>query len=264
MRLESVRKTFGAHRVLDGITLEIDEGKVTAILGPSGCGKTTLMRICAGLIEPDDPPSTELSQLRTRPASFLFQEPRLLPWESACGNVELVLHKLKAGERRERAMRFLDSVGLTSFGDYRPDALSGGMKQRVAMARSFAFSSDVLYMDEPYQGLDLELKLSLIEIFRRLQSAFGARAEEVPAGGSSASNPRTVIFVTHDVSEAVLLGDRIYVLSRRPAQVRGELRNPVPPDERSLRNRALRDLEGKLYDMILDSPSGEVEEDPPL
>jgi len=157
-------------------------------------------------------------------------------------------------------MRLLDSVGLGSFGDYRPDALSGGMKQRVAMARSFAFSSDVLYMDEPYQGLDLELKLSLIDIFRRLQLVIGTRIEDDEyAGGTTTSKPRTVIFVTHDVSEAVLLGDRIYVLSRRPARIRGELVNPVPSGERSLRNQAVRDLEGKLYDMILDPSSEKVD-----
>ncbi|WP_455381847.1 ATP-binding cassette domain-containing protein, partial [Salinispira pacifica] len=135
----------------------------------------------------------------------------------------------------------LEDVGLGAYSGYYPSELSGGMRQRVAMARSFAYGSETLYLDEPFQGLDLELKLSLFDAFRALISAAG-------------SGP-TVVFVTHDVTEACLLGNRIYVLSHRPAVVRHRLENPVGPSDRSLHNPAVRDVEGALYDVIL-SASG--------
>ncbi|WP_455381940.1 ATP-binding cassette domain-containing protein, partial [Salinispira pacifica] len=108
MKLNRIRKSFGSLCVLDGVSADLEEGGVTAVLGPSGCGKTTLLRICAGLIEPDDPPDSALKELRARRSGFLFQEPRLLPWETAQANVELVLHDRPANERREIAGKLLE------------------------------------------------------------------------------------------------------------------------------------------------------------
>lgn len=245
MTISGIYRSFGTLKVLDGVSVDIAEGRVTAILGPSGCGKTTLLRICAGLLDPDRPPDAALSRLREQRAGFLFQEPRLLPWDTAAENVELVLQDMAPPERRAVAARLLDDVGLTGYGGYYPPELSGGMKQRVAMARCFAFPGDMLYMDEPFQGLDLELKLSLFDTFRSLNFV------QSSADDSAVKGPRTVIFVTHDVTEAALLGDRIYVFSPRPATVRYRLENPVPMTERVLQNAAVRDVEGQLYDMIL-------------
>ncbi len=245
MRISGIHKSFGTLKVLDGVSIDVTEGMVTAILGPSGCGKTTLLRICAGLVEPDQAPDASLVQLRSQRAAFLFQEPRLLPWDTAAENVELVLQDLAPQDRRSVASRLLDEVGLSGYGGYYPPELSGGMKQRVAMARCFAYPAAVLYMDEPFQGLDLELKLSLFDTFRSLNF------QEPPPGDTGASGPRTVIFVTHDVTEAALLGDHVYVFSPRPATVRHRVDNPVPMNERALQNAAVRDFEGQLYGMIL-------------
>jgi len=235
MNLSGIRKSFGPSVVLDNLSMQIPRGGITAILGPSGCGKTTLLRICAGLIEPDSSDGGSLLELRKLRASFLFQEPRLLPWETALQNVELVLQSIPAVERRSRALHFLQLVGLGEYSEFRPAELSGGMRQRVSIARSFAYKSEMLYMDEPFQGLDLELKLGLIDTF------FSLWKKDV----------RTVLLVTHDVLEAVLLGDQIIVLTQRPSRVRAELQNPVSQTDRSLSHSETLALQGKLYDLLL-------------
>ncbi len=244
MTVTGLYKSFDSMPVLSNLSMEIPEGRITAILGPSGCGKTTFLRICAGLLEVDGSVGEGLAAMRNRKASFLFQEPRLLPWETALQNVELVLGSLQQQERRERAMRFIDLVGLGGYATHRPSSLSGGMRQRVSMARSFAYESEVLYMDEPFQGLDLELKLGLTVAFRKLWE----------------EDSRTVLLVTHDVLEAVLLGDQIVVLTPRPASVREVLLNPVPAGERSLSHEKTLSLQGRLYDLLLstDTPHSEA------
>lgn len=243
MKVTSVRKSFGDMIVLDDLSMNLPKGRITAILGPSGCGKTTLLRVCAGLLAPDLAIDEQLSAIRRLRASFLFQETRLLSWETALQNVELVLSDILPQERHDRALRFLKLVGLQDYAEYYPRALSGGMKQRVSIARSFAYKSSILYMDEPFQGLDLELKLGLITTFFSLWQ----------------QDPRTVLFVTHDVLEAVLLGDEIVVLSPRPAKVRAELSNPVPPAERSLSHPETLALQGRLYELLLNrnTPPGD-------
>ena len=237
MKISGIRKSFGPAVVLDDLSMQIPRGGINAILGPSGCGKTTLLRICAGLIEPDSSDEASLRELRKLRASFLFQEPRLLPWETSLQNVELVLQSISPPERRAHALHFLELVGLRDYSEFRPAELSGGMRQRVSIARSFAYESEMLYMDEPFQGLDLELKLGLIETFFSLWK----------------QDARTVLLVTHDVLEAVLLGDQIIVLTQRPARVRAELLNPVNQSDRSLSHPETLTLQGKLYDLLLSS-----------
>ncbi len=249
IQIRSLAKSYGELAVFTDLSLDLEEGAVSVILGPSGCGKTTLLNILSGVTEADAGTIAGISGRRT---SYLFQEPRLLPWKSVEGNLDFVLRGARPGPSRaedrtaggpharrggpqagdrELISRFLDLVGLSEFKDYYPDSLSGGMRQRVAIARAFAFPADLLIMDEPFQALDLSLKVSLMGAFEKLWQA----------------DQRTVLFVTHDVQEALLLGDVVTVLSPRPAAVVGSLRNTLPHGGRSLRDGRILDLERELY-----------------
>ena len=218
--------------MLKGLTLSFDDKRVSVLLGPSGCGKTTLLNILSAVVRSDSGTIEGLDGLRV---SYLFQEPRLLPWATVAGNIDLVLRDTyDEPERGAIIRRFLHLVGLSKFERFYPDALSGGMRQRVAVARAFAFPGDLLLMDEPFQALDLVLKLSLMDSFETLWK----------------EDMRTAVFVTHDIQEALLAGDDIYVLSSRPAQVVSHLRNDVPRSERSLRNDGILELERTLYGLF--------------
>jgi NitT/TauT family transport system ATP-binding protein len=208
-----------------------DEG-ITAVLGPSGCGKTTLLNILSGVLDPD---AGRIEGLEEKRISYLFQEPRLLPWKTVFQNVEFVLLDiLPPLERKQRVDHTLDLVGLADFSGYYPEELSGGMKQRLAMARAFAYPADLILMDEPFQALDLRLKIGLAK-------SFNAAWLQVD---------RTAIFVTHDIHEALMLGDEIIVFSQAPTTVRAVLANPVPRKDRSLQHDTILDLERKLYALL--------------
>ncbi len=230
--LHGVYKQFGTNCVLQNITLEIAERRLICILGPSGCGKTTLLNLMAGLIRPD---RGELTGFSARRVSYIFQEPRLIGWQTVRGNIEFVLkEEMPAAERREVIDHYLDLVGLTGYGGHYPGQLSGGMRQRVAIARAFAYPSDLLLMDEPFNSLDLRLKLSLIGAFTGLWRRAG----------------RTTIFVTHDIQEALLLGDEIVILTTGPAQISRILTVDLPHSERSLHHDQIIALEKELYQML--------------
>jgi len=241
IEIRTLSKSYGNLVVFERMSLDLKEGAVSVILGPSGCGKTTLLNVLSGVVAPDFGTVAGLSGCRI---SYLFQEPRLLPWRTVEGNLDFVLRDSSGDAEREGRGtsartheligRFLDLVGLAEFRDYYPDSLSGGMRQRVAIARAFAFPADLLLMDEPFQALDLSLKVSLMGAFESLWR----------------QDRRTVLFVTHDVQEAVLLGDAITVLSARPACIVGSLRNDVPHGERSLRDERLLALERELYSLL--------------
>jgi NitT/TauT family transport system ATP-binding protein len=231
--LEGLRKSFGDTEVLAGIDIAVDPGEMISILGPSGCGKTTMLNIVAGVLPAD---GGSVAGRPVGPVSYVFQEPRLLPWKTARGNVEFVLgDRMAPRERREHATALLELVGLVEFRHAYPRELSGGMRQRVAIARAFAFPCELLLMDEPFRALDLPLKLELIAAFLRLWNA----------------DRRTVLFVTHDIQEALLIGDATYVLSGRPATNKGCLHNPLPQLDRRFQDSRLMELEQRLYGMIL-------------
>ena len=210
VRLSGVGKTFGASVVaLDGVDLSVAPGEFVCLLGASGCGKTTLLNLVAGL----DQPTTGRIELTTGRPAVVFQEAALMPWLTAAGNVELALRLAGASRsvRRSRAAELLDLVRLTGAGDKRPHELSGGMRQRVALARALAsatYGTDqathpLILMDEPFSALDAitrdVLQSELIRIWRTTGAA--------------------VLFVTHDVREAVRLGQRVVLLSSRPGRV---------------------------------------------
>jgi NitT/TauT family transport system ATP-binding protein len=204
VHLDGVTKAFGrgpeAVLALDGLTLDVRPGEFVCLVGASGCGKSTLLNLVAGL----DAPTRGTVDVRA-PATLMFQEAALFPWLTVTGNVSLAL-KLRGVPRRERPERvatLLRSVQLDGFGARRPHELSGGMRQRVAIARAFAQDVDILLMDEPFGALDAMTRDLLHDELERLW----------------ADRNLTVVFVTHNVREAVRLGDRVVLLSSRPGRV---------------------------------------------
>lgn len=202
--LEQVSKVFGkggeALLALDDVSMEVRQGDFVCLVGASGCGKSTLLSIVAGL----EQPTSGRIHIESRPA-LMFQEPALLPWLTVERNVELpmTLRRLAKDERHHEVHRLLKMVRLEGFEKRRPHELSGGMRQRVAMARALAQNSDVLLMDEPFAALDAITRDLLHEDLTKIWQASGI----------------TVIFVTHNVREAARLGDRIVLFSSRPGKV---------------------------------------------
>jgi NitT/TauT family transport system ATP-binding protein len=209
--LDRVGKSFhgrsGAVAALAEFSLGVAANTFVSVLGPSGCGKTTVLRLIDGLVQPDTG-SVRVDGEAPRPgpkASFVFQSFRLAPWLTVAGNVMLPLEiqGMAAEERRERAARYLALVGLERFAGSYPNELSGGMKQRVALARGLAAEPDILLMDEPFASIDAQTReLMQIELMR----IWTARKS-------------LVVFVTHSVDEAVLLGDQVVLMSPRPGRV---------------------------------------------
>jgi NitT/TauT family transport system ATP-binding protein len=205
VRLEDVSKQYGsggkALLALDHVSLTVRHGEFVCLLGASGCGKSTLLSLVAGL----DEITGGTLDTGGRHVALMFQEAALFPWLSVRGNVELPLRLQGAGraERRRRAEELLEIVRLRGFGDKRPHELSGGMRQRVALARALAQNADILLMDEPFGALDAMTRDILHDELERIW-----REQEL-----------TVLFVTHNVREAVRLGDRVILLSSRPGRV---------------------------------------------
>ncbi len=215
--LVDVTKDFGTHgnvtRALDGLTFHARPGEFVCLVGASGCGKTTLLNLIAGLESPSSGTVTVSGRV-----GLMFQESALFPWLTVSENVAIAL-KLQRTPRRDRAGRvaeLLDLVHLGAFGDKRPHELSGGMRQRVALARALAQNAEVLLMDEPFAALDAMTRDVMHDELERIWSRTGA----------------TVIFVTHNVREAVRLADRVVLLSSRPGRVAGEFTIDVPRPRR--------------------------------
>jgi len=211
--LDGVSKRYGTARggvlALDRITLSIRPGEFVCLVGASGCGKSTLLNLAAGL---DAPTGGEV--VVDGRTALMFQEAALFPWLTVSRNIELALRlrRRPAQERAARVAELLDVVQLTGFADKRPHELSGGMRQRVALARALAQEPDVLLMDEPFGALDAMTRDLLHDELERIWQETGI----------------TIIFVTHDVREAVRLGDRILVLTSRPGRVANELIVDLP------------------------------------
>ena len=204
VRLAGVSKVFGrggsAVRALDQISLDVPPGEFTCLIGASGCGKSTLLNLAAGLEQPTSGEVTVSGRV-----ALMFQEPALFPWLTAAGNVELALRArgVPKAQRRAQTAELLETVHLGGFGNKRPHELSGGMRQRVAMARALAQDADVLLMDEPFGALDAMTRDLLHDELERI----------------CAERTLTVLFVTHNVREAARLGDRVVILSSRPGRV---------------------------------------------
>ncbi|MGH3719690.1 MAG: ABC transporter ATP-binding protein [Pseudonocardiaceae bacterium] len=208
VRVTQLVQVFERDRppVLDRINLDVEPGEFVCLLGASGCGKSTLLSLIAGL----GTPTSGSIEVTVGPAALMFQEPALLPWLTAAGNVELALKARRVGrrERRTEAERLLTLVNLAGQGRKRVHELSGGMRQRVALARALAQDSRLLLMDEPFAALDAITRDVLHEELIRLWSAQGL----------------SVVFVTHNVREAVRLGQRVLLMSSRPGRIVREWR----------------------------------------
>lgn len=205
LELIDISISFREIKVLDQISLSIPKGETTCLLGPSGCGKTTLLRIIAGIIQPD---LGTFDDFKDKSFSFVFQEDRLLPWKTAADNIRLVLkNKMHESIINDIIDKHLDLVKMKDYTDYYPHQLSGGMRQRISFARAFSFPSDVILLDEPFKGLDHALKQQLMENVRSILS----------------NDPRTVIYVTHDPEEAAFFGKKIIVMCDKPARIIKEI-----------------------------------------
>jgi NitT/TauT family transport system ATP-binding protein len=224
--VEDVYRSYGATRALAGISLQVARGEVFALVGPSGCGKTTLLELIAGLLAPD------AGSVRAEPAVLMPQRDLLLPWLSAIDNAALALRLagVPRAPARQRAAALFAELGLGGFEQATPRELSGGMRQRVAFLRTLLSGRPVLCLDEPFGALDA---ITRADAQRWLADALSRE-------------PRTVVLVTHDVEEAVLLADRVAVLCARPGRVISQLdvvlarpRSRTDPALVALRERAL-------------------------
>ena len=229
LRLDRVSAAFGAVKVLDDLSLEVRAGEFVALVGPSGCGKTTLLNVCSGWLPPSSGVVHRPARLR-----MVFQQDGLFPWLTVDENIRLGLrHVTDAAERTRRADALLTLIGLTGFEQVYPHQLSGGMRQRVELARALGGETPLLLMDEPFSSLDYLTRLKMRKELARILD----------------EQPRTVMLVTHDIEEAAQLADRVLVLSERPARIRDEVvlatprpRDPTQPDVVRAVHRILTEL----------------------
>ncbi|WP_328479059.1 ABC transporter ATP-binding protein [Actinoplanes sp. NBC_00393] len=234
--LTGVSRSFGQVEALRDIDLRIAENEFVAVIGRSGCGKSTLLRLIAGLLEP----SAGRVTVGGSPVALMQQVPALLPWRTTLNNVMLPveIRRLPRAEHRARAVELLDAVGLAGFHDRHPYELSGGMQQRVALCRALIQQPRVLLMDEPFSALDA---LTREELAGQLQELHRA-------------HPATTVFVTHSIQEAVLLADRVVVLSPRPGRVRKVLEVDIPRPRSFGHNadlKAVAECVAHLHDLLL-------------
>ena len=234
LSVEGISMTFRsddkAVDVLDNINLEIREGEFVCILGPSGCGKSTLLNIVAGFIQPSSGQVRIDNDLVKGPDPrrvFVFQERGVFPWLTVEGNIGFGLFKLPPEEKATRIAHYIKLVGLEGFEKAYPQELSGGMKQRVEVARALAVNPDILFLDEPFGALDSITRLGMRRELLRIWDV----------------ERKTILFVTHDIEEAVQLADRVVVMSARPARMRRivEIDIPHPRDISSSHYLQLRD-----------------------
>ena len=233
LAIKNLSKSYSGIPVFYDFNIEIKVNNITCILGPSGIGKTTLLNIICGLTSPDN---GDISDFKGKTFSYIFQEPRLLRWKTVYENIFFVLKDIFSYEKSKMITdKIIDIVGLNNFKDYYPDKISGGMAQRVSIARAFAYPSQILLMDEPFKSLDIKLKEKLIGSFFYLWEM----------------DKRTVIFVTHDIDEAAYLGDEIFILSEtRPANIKKQVKIDATQKERLEDYGKIREIKKMLIDNI--------------
>ncbi|AMO61756.1 ABC-type nitrate/sulfonate/bicarbonate transport system, ATPase component [Mycolicibacterium phlei] len=236
LELDNIHLSYTGTPVVAGLSLTVEPGEILVLTGPSGCGKSTVLRALAGLLAPESgrvlADGEEITGT-SRDRGMVFQDSALLPWRTVRSNIELALAlrgEPRAG-RRARAERWIDEVGLTGFGDYLPKSLSGGMRQRVQLARGLAGAPRAVMMDEPFAALDTQTRAAMQRLLTDTWRA----------------HPTTIVFVTHDVDEALLLGDRVAVLGRAGQPLRALLDIPQPRstdiDRRTLRAEIIAALD---------------------
>ncbi|TQS40948.1 ABC transporter ATP-binding protein [Cryptosporangium phraense] len=228
LEITGLRKTYGDVEAIRDVSVALEAGELVCLVGPSGCGKTTLLKCAAGLLRPTGGSVTLSGTPVTGPPADLavvFQEygRSLFPWLTVRRNVDLPLREKKVKKARRAALveEALTAVGLADRGDAYPWQLSGGMQQRVAIARAVAYQPSVLLMDEPFAAVDAQTRADLEDLIRSIWQKFGV----------------TILFVTHDIDEAVYLGERVVVLSASPTVVQETLTVDLPPERDQLTTR---------------------------
>jgi NitT/TauT family transport system ATP-binding protein len=249
---KALSKTFSSRNgeciALHAVDFTVNEEEFVCIVGPSGCGKTTLLKIIAGLVQPtsgqviyaEQPHNSQLH------SAMVFQEQGLFPWMTVQDNVAFGLEMQGAGrnQRRQMARDFLTKVGLAAFVNNYPHELSGGMRQRVAILRAFLANPQILLMDEPFGALDSQTRLVMQEELLRIWK----------------DHRKTVVYVTHDIEEAILLGDRVLVMSGRPGRIRQDIRIPLERP-RHLANRdhpEVAEIRWQIWNMLEDEVRREL------
>lgn len=213
LRVENINKNFGETKVLDNVCLDLKDGEFVSIIGPSGCGKSTIFNIVSGLIKPDSGEvliDGEIFTGKTARVSYMHQKDLLLPWKKIIDNVSipLILKGNNKKTARESSKIYFELFGLKGFEDKYPFQLSGGMRQRAALLRTYLFSKDIMLLDEPFGGLDALTKSRMYSWLKKV-------TKEVKA---------SVLFITHDIEEAIFLSDRILIVSNRPSSVLREIK----------------------------------------
>ncbi|HEY6553064.1 MAG TPA: ABC transporter ATP-binding protein [Vicinamibacteria bacterium] len=233
LRLTGVNHAYQGVEVLRGLDLDVRRGEFVALVGPSGCGKTTLLNLCSGWLRP-----SAGAVVRTGRVRMVFQQDGLFPWLTVDENVRLGLrHMPGEPERAQRASSLLALIGLSSFASHYPHQLSGGMRQRVELARALGGDTDLLLMDEPFSSLDYLTRLKMRgELARLLRE-----------------QPRTVVLVTHDIEEAAQLADRVLVLTDRPGRIRDEVHLRVPRPRDATHPEVVRAVHHILTELGLES-----------
>src|SRR5258705_8522497 len=229
---KEVSVSFGAIEVFHDLSLEIARGEFVAVVGPSGCGKTTLLNLLSGFLKPSSGRVVCSGRVR-----MVYQHDSLFPWQTAAQNIALGLRDLSSEAERERQLKsMLRLINLEEFAGHYPHQLSGGMRQRVELARALAGDTDILLLDEPFSSLDYLTRL-------RMRRELARMLEELP---------RTVVLVTHDIEEAAQLADRILVLSDRPARICRELRVAIPRPRELTHPQVVKTLHAILADFGLE------------
>lgn len=239
LRLDNISHHYGDTEVLRDISLDIPSGQIVCLVGPSGCGKSTLLRLIGGLEQPGGGQVLQLGAAPEgclNPLTYIFQDFALLPWRTVRGNIALALedHRMGAAARDEIIADVLARTKLSEFADALPKQLSGGMKQRVAIARALAVRPAVMLMDEPLSALDSQTRELLMDDLIGLWTR----------------QPFTAVYVTHNLAEAVRLGHKIVVLSRRPGQIREVVTLDTPLADRAYGDAALEEQQQYLWGLM--------------
>jgi NitT/TauT family transport system ATP-binding protein len=225
LKVENINQSFVHLQVLKDISFTVNDDEIVAIIGPSGCGKSTLLNIISGLQKPEDGTVHNSSDK----IAFMFQDDRLLPWLSVYDNIKVV----NDNHNNEVISKLIEDVGLSGFENYKPEQISGGMKKRCGIARAFYYDSKLLLMDEAFQGLDYCLRQEMIKMLMRVWN----------------NNKQSVLFITHEIDEALTVASRIVVLSDRPATIIKEYVLP-PYENRMSEEEILNKIRNEIISLI--------------
>lgn len=232
LNINNLNYSYHNKTVFNNLNLQIDENKINVILGPSGSGKTTFLNIIANTINNY---SGDIEDFNNLKKSYIFQEPRIIPWLTVKENLIFILKEIYNQKRAEEiAIKYLKMVGLENELDNYPKNLSGGMLQRVSIARAFSYPSDILLLDEAFKSLDLEIKIKIIEDFIKILK----------------NQNKTIILVTHDILTTLLLSQKIFLFKGSPSNIEDIIINDLPLENRDLNSDEIKQIEKKLYNFF--------------